>query len=816
MKIRPSSSIIDKSTNQPLEIEAVDIALPRYINKEGYEEVETTSSSIFYGDQNLSVTSISDAVSNTIDASINDTSKFQKINSKVGNQDNGPLSVGKIIGNNLANAIGLSGISDAIENLRNTYSADSSEENELTNSMLKLSDWKSKRYKELQTNNWRARTTLNPTHNSANSAFNDYRGELGKTTGGLAGLAENSWAKATLSAVDTLFGTTSLSNTIINATSDKGDKDWATTADELLVLNSVTKDTIYTSKPGTTFKAKEEIANGILQNIMPVEKFRENEIAKTKAVPRERRIRNFVLNNSNAFSKKQRIYEIKENNASYGDTYNLEQNNNGGLIWNLSDELFSNFNLSEEEARLVTFLKNRNTFNKSLGYIYIRPYYDYKIEGGEKTNNGFGVFDIPFEFTPRISESATQANYQQETLLGRLGQFNVFTGTNLPSLSIELDYLALAPDNLDQEDTASMGKQHGTDAWQYFWTNNRIEAIEYKLRSLVFADYVSGDYLIKPPLVEIHLENNLGEGASVVGDLYKYPNAIETNDQGARMIDGLSGEYMAFSAALEKTGNYSRYKKYIVTSVQIDKINDADILYPSLYGRKYNPANYQYNNTMYHINQGENSKGWSGHSRKLGFKATLQLQEVTENFLDLVPDFKAYYDAWNYKEGAANRLEQFTAASLGVGTGNNLGEMMSVEDILTSSYNTIRAGLLSAEDKKKALFQEAENLAKLWAKSNATKNKTQGGVPSYFIGFFNSSEDTFGSGKEVVKNPFRFLNTNLKLHHASEKVPITNVEVSNLIEKTVLDLEIVINEDAEEDTSLFGDTIPNFRENVTT
>ena len=647
------------------------------------------------------------------------------------------------------------------------------EVNALSLSMTSLEHWKGERAKTFHTKDWKPKDTLNTDANAAGSMSSDLRGELGRTTGGLGGIAAksgNSWLTAGGQLVDMAVGA-GLTNTITDITGSfakgVGDGEWQPEADELANLNTVTKDTIYTSKPGIRFKAK----NGMVQNVTSnqdsvaifgksgytkngdslrntygtsLDLLRGNQLSAT----RTSKIRRMILNEDNEFKKKRMVYNLKEEISSGGSLYNYQEDSNGFFYWEKSDDLYTNFNLSSEEAQLITLIKNRNTYNKTLGYIYIRPYYNYVDDKTKQDpGNGLGLFDIPFEFTPNIQESATQANYQQETLLGRLGQFQIFTGTNLPTVSIELQYMALAPDSLDEHERQGMNKEWGTDAWQYYWTNNRIEAIEMKLRSLVFADYVSGDYLIKPPLVEIHLENARGQNAETVGDLYKYP--IGSNDPST-----VGERYLQYSTSIHGSAR-NRYKKYIVTSVQIDKISDSDIIYPSLYGRVYD-SSVSSSNPMWHVKNAVNGEesveesgiyGYSGYARKKGFKATLSLTEVTENFLDLVPDFKAYYDAWTLKENAADIVSQYAEATIG-----NNSMTQSVQSALQDALSIAKNTLISSEERLDAMFEEYEKLAKLYAKSFTTK--TKGGNAYWKIGMFNDRD-----GGDVEKNKFNFIST---------------------------------------------------------
>lgn len=712
-------------------------------------------------------------------------------NSYFGSQDNEPTDSS---GSNLAAKASLSlGIgASSINKIAGLFGVNNDQTNNLSVSMTSLQHWKEERIKTLHTNDWKGKYNLNRDENAAGSMMSDLRGELGRTTGGLG--AENPWLNAGAQLVNTLVGagTINAAKDIVGSFAGSvGDSAWQPDVDEIAALNTVTKDTMYTSKPGMRFKAKPEMIQNITSSQESAAIFGSSRYSKDGdnlrntygasldllrdsqlSATRMSKIRRMILNNDNEFKKKKSIYDLKEN-VSSGSLYNYTEDSNGFFYWDKSDDLYTNYNLSNEEAQLITLIKNRNTYNKTLGYIYIRPYYGYNLDEKGAKGNGLGVFDIPFEFTPSIQEGAIQANYQQETLLGRLGQFNIFTGTNLSTLSIELQYMALAPDELDSQERQRMNKEWGTDAWQYYWTNNRIEAIEMKLRSLVFADYVSADYLIKPPLVEIHLENSNGQLAETVGDLYKYPIGDTNGTQ-------VGEKYLKYTTSIKGSSN-NRYKKYIVNSVQIDKINDSDIIYPSLYGRVYN-SKYKSSNPMWHVQNGgggENGKGFSGYARKKGFKATLTLTEVTENFLDLVPDFRAYFDAWTAKENNANVVSKYADKVLNVSNEAILKKSVTeqLQDALSITKNT----LLSSEDRIDAMFDEYEKLAKLYAKTYTCKD---GKNPYFNIGLFNERD-----GGSIKDNKFNFIST------SDSKLPqlIVSADDAEEIKDTVVTMTTLLN-----------------------
>lgn len=696
-----------------------------------------------------------------------------RISSNVGEQDKEP-NPNDIAGNLASEGKKMLnsafGIGTAINELKEVFGPSEPAITEFDKNMVKLQQWKDDHVKTIHTSDWYETPFLNQPHNAANNMKDDFRGELGKTTSVMSnGFGTgNAWAKLAGDSLN-LLGGAGLANTAAQIAGsfgadggDAGDASWQSDIDEIAVLGTVTKDTMYISKPGMRFKA--HYSDGMVENITGRNGWGVSDYHGTHNATkagREMHKQKLDLQDKNlptwyngstftTFKQRQEEYSFEEESGRYS--------------WKVSNKDFSASNPSEEDMRLVTFLRNRNTFNKHLGYLYIRPFYNGYNEGqegnednkdGSKTNiynnleKGFRFFDIPFEFNPEISESATQANYASEGLLGRLGQFHVYTGTNLPTLNISLTYLALAPDVLAKEDRDRLGAQFSTDSWQYFWTNNKIEEIELKLRSLVFADYVSAPYIVKPPIVELHLENASGQDFDTVGDLFKYPNGINNPEEAATLSNNVGGQYLAYSTALHSGTDSNRYKKYIVTSVQIDKVSqDADFIFPSLYGRRQSNLTSTFGNPINNLTLGEENKGFAGYTRKRGFKATLTLQEVTENFLDLVPDFKAYYDAWIYKEMQSNMVNQVAAWE----SGDVRSEMFqSVESILTGDIQSLGARLATGEEKIEKYYAEVQKSFRLYAAACTPKLKNIEGkekdvVDSYIYLYNNGEAETTGEG----------------------------------------------------------------------
>ena len=669
--------------------------------------------------------------------------------------------------------------------------ATNSEISTLTASMTNLENKKDENFKEFHQDDWKGDDTLNPAANAAGTMAQDLRGTLGASnfTFDRDGSSNGTWTgvlNAVGSSAVASLGLDGLANSVMNLF-DSDAVSSAEDAAQLIELNTATKDTIYTSKPGSYIKVRSLKAFDLsllnkatgqekseaLFNLMNI--IRSNNFESLKKNGKISSTDD--LDQSSTFRKKLLTYGGDVN--SRGSIYTETTDN----VYQKSNDLFTASGLStlsDEEIRLITLLKNKNTYSKKLGYIYIKPFWKYN----DTSITDGSDLQIPFEFNPDISEGAVQANYATETLINRLGQFQVYTGTNLSTLNIQLTYMALAPDTLSAEDENALGKAYGSDAWMYYWTNNRIEEMELKLRSLVFPDMVSGNgNLIKPPIIEVHLENNLGYANTIesVGDLYKYP--INSSNQ-------IDSDYLSVTRTLNG-GTIQRYKKYIVNSVQIDKIDDASVEYPSYFGRYFNSSKKSYN-PMYHVTTASDdsgkTSGWAGYSRRRSFKASLQCTEVTENFIDLVPDFNAYYNAWNVKATDANAMNNYVETYTNTGANS----FQSVKDILEGSLYSLTKGLASLEDQLISYFEEARVISSLYYKASNDKD-------SYLYKLNNGTgvyENLTDEGKEEI-NKIEIENSesgssvninteNLKNIYCNINVPTSDEKVEKAEEATKL------------------------------
>ena len=135
--------------------------------------------------------------------------------------------------------------------------------------------------------------------------------------------------------------------------------------------------------------------------------------------------------------------------------------------------------------------------------------------------------------------------------------------------------------------------------------------------------------MIRPPVVQIYIGNNTEN--PTVRNVLTYPLKMskDLKESAKSLNNETATTYFEHSLSFNETSannedkeskkGYFNVKRYIVTSVSIKDL--------------------------------ENTNGWNYNvnkdipGTKRGFIVTLSLSETTRNFLDLVPDFKAYYDA---------------------------------------------------------------------------------------------------------------------------------------------------------------------------
>ena len=265
----------------------------------------------------------------------------------------------------------------------------------------------------------------------------------------------------------------------------------------------------------------------------------------------------------------------------------------------------------------------------AIGCLYIEPFYN--------NNNKFSVSSIPFQFNPEIEEGAIKANYEEEKILGRITSARYYINTDSDPVTLTTKYICTCDQDFKGNDvvpndkTINFGKTHLDKSWHEHWTQNELIRIENAYRSLVFP-LKDGNYMIRPPVVQIYIGNNTKN--PTVRNVLTYPLKMTKKlKESAKSIksDALYFEHSLnfneVNAKEDDKKGYFNIKRYIVTSVSIKDLE---------------------NTSGWNYNVNEDIPG-----TKRGFTVTLSLSETTRNFLDLVPDFKAYYDVWN--EGDKNK-----------------------------------------------------------------------------------------------------------------------------------------------------------------
>ena len=318
-----------------------------------------------------------------------------------------------------------------------------------------------------------------------------------------------------------------------------------------------------------------------------------------------------------------------------GVTYdeNWEDNDIKNLFEN-RDKTIGNYKQYENRDKIGAF--------NAIGCLYVEPFYN--------TNN-FSVSSIPFQFNPEIKEGAIKANYEEEKILGRITSARYYINTDSDPVTLTTKYICTCDQDFKGNDavannTINFGKTHLDKNWHEYWTQNELIKIENAYRSLVFP-LKDGDYIVRPPVVQIYIGNNtenptvrnvLTYPLTMSKDLKESAKSIHEDNKGNRATyfehslsfnetsiseenkEGEENEEGEENKIKKSKKGYFNVKRYVVTSVSIEDLENT------------NGWNYNVNTNI--------------PGTKRGFIVTLSLSETTRNFLDLVPDFKAYYDVW--------------------------------------------------------------------------------------------------------------------------------------------------------------------------
>ena len=244
--------------------------------------------------------------------------------------------------------------------------------------------------------------------------------------------------------------------------------------------------------------------------------------------------------------------------------------------------------------------KERDNINQlQVGSILVAPVVD------DDFRNELPRFYIPFQFNPNISEAGAEAQYESTNVLSRIGE--IFSFTNVSSLTITLETEYIATSDREDNEVATDGNN-----WMNFYTLEKLQAIEKAYRSLVLPHYPEtnieeGYIYVKPPLLRVIMggsNDDFGDSGPYANILTYGRNSMTTN------IAESSGTLFASN---------TRLKNFIATNVTIKKdLNENPIVL--------------------------DNKGRILDAMR--FSVSLNLTEVSANYLDSLPDFKRYSDEY--------------------------------------------------------------------------------------------------------------------------------------------------------------------------
>lgn len=363
---------------------------------------------------------------------------------------------------------------------------------------------------------------------------------------------------------------------------------------------------------------------------------------------------------------------------------------------NWEDEVKDKFENINKTIGNYTQYKNRERIGDfdAIGCLYVEPFYN--------TNSEVTVFSIPFQFNPEIKEGAIKANYEEEKILGRITSARYYINTDSDPVTLTTKYICTCDQDFkgsEFNNKIRFGDNYLDENWHEHWTQNELIKIENAYRSLVFP-LKDDKYMVRPPVVQVYIGNNTEN--PTVRNVLTYPLTMPKISDGdlkesAKSIkkDNKDNRATYFEHSLsfnetsvdknEKKG-YFNVKRYVVTSVSIEDLENT------------NGWNYNVNTNI--------------PGTKRGFIVTLSLSETTRNFLDLVPDFKEYYDAWNITQDydVDNRmlLKNYTSEKI-INSGQNTNEL---SESLEKSKNNKQSDLDDVKKQKKDKEKTLRGLTK--------------------------------------------------------------------------------------------------------
>ena len=401
-----------------------------------------------------------------------------------------------------------------------------------------------------------------------------------------------------------------------------------------------------------------------------------------------------------------------------GETYDESWEKNIKDLFEDRDKTIGNYKQYENRATIGEY--------NAIGCLYIEPFYN--------TNSNVTVFSIPFQFNPEIKEGAIKANYEEEKILGRITSARYYINTDSDPVTLTTKYICTCDQDFKGNDTVAnntinFGKTHLDKDWHEYWTQNELIKIENAYRSLVFP-LKDGNYMVRPPVVQIYIGNN--KENPTVRNVLTYPLAMPNKKNKNRLEESaqsISGDvYFKHSLSFNETNvdknekkGYFNVKRYVVTSVSIEDLENT-------------------NGWNYNVNK--NIPG-----TKRGFIVTLSLSETTRNFLDLVPDFKAYYDVWNIKEDKENRilLSSYSNNKLFYSS----QDTSELSEDLEKLKNDKQKDLNDAKKQKKAQEKTLRELTKDIKKNEQELDKINNDISKLNTGDLDYIKNNFGSSESL-------------------------------------------------------------------
>lgn len=419
---------------------------------------------------------------------------------------------------------------------------------------------------------------------------------------------------------------------------------------------------------------------------------------------------------------------------------------------NLEDEIKDKFeNINETIGNYEQYRERIIGTSDAIGCLYVEPFYN--------TNSEVTVFSIPFQFNPEIKEGAIKANYEEEKILGRITSARYYINTDSDPVTLTTKYICTCDQDFkgsEFNNKIRFGDNYLDKIWHEHWTQNELIKIENAYRSLVFP-LKDDKYMVRPPVVQVYIGNNT-ENPTVRnvltypltmpkigdGDLKESAKSIKKDNKDNRAT------YFEHSLSFNETSvdknekkGYFNVKRYIVTSVSIEDLENT------------NGWNYNVNTNI--------------PGTKRGFIVTLSLSETTRNFLDLVPDFKAYYDAWNITQDydVDNRmlLKNYAGKKI-INSGQNTNEL---SESLEKSKNNKQSDLDDVKKQKKDKEKTSREL-----KKNINKNKQELDKIENDLKTLSTSDSDY----KILKGAKRELEN--KINSDKDEIKILQKEIGSL------------------------------------